>query len=131
MLWCRSRAYGRGLHDEVVVPCPGGLHDEVVVPCSGGLHDEVVVPRPARTLRSVDVLSCDRGSSSLMATGHLLTVLKKASDRMLSRARSGRHSGLDRHTEDSIQKGRKRLQQVRDTAGARRRNVAITWTTRR
>lgn len=47
-----------------------------------------------------------------MAIGHLLTTLKKVSDRRLSRSRSGRDGGLDRHTQDLIQKAINRLQQV-------------------
>ena len=49
----------------------------------------------------------------LVAAGQLLTALKKVSDRRISRSRSGRGGGMDRHTEEHIQKAIQRLQQVR------------------
>lgn len=47
-----------------------------------------------------------------MATGQLLTTLKKVSDKRVSRSRGSRDSGPDRHAEELIQKAINRLHKV-------------------
>lgn len=61
-----------------------------------------------------------------MAAGQLLTALKKVSERRISRSRSGRGGGMDRHTEEHIQKAIKRLQQVWDTGGGGSHSFPMT-----
>lgn len=62
----------------------------------------------------------------LVAAGQLLTALKKVSDRRISRSRSGRGGGMDRHTEEHIQKAIQRLQQVRVGSGRLRHAESFT-----
>ncbi|CAM9330104.1 unnamed protein product, partial [Sphacelaria rigidula] len=58
-------------------------------------------------------LKATHWNERLVAAGQLLTTLKKYSDRRMARPRTERDGGVDRHTEEHIQKAIKRLLEIK------------------